>query len=104
MLKLKLIFLLFILFAVTDPVFIPTVLVKGSTPNTVTIGWNLPNITDYYHYYNVSIRGRTGHTFFMKAGDNPEYLVEQGLKPGMNYSFRVSLINLYIINIASILF
>ncbi|ODN01275.1 Tyrosine-protein phosphatase 69D [Orchesella cincta] len=72
------------------PVFIPKVILKGSTSGTVTLGWTIAqSLTNYYHYYNVSIQDRVGKITYRKSGENPEVMVEN-LRSGMDYSFRVA--------------
>jgi len=82
----------YIFIHVSDPAFIPRVQFKGSTSDAITLGWIIPqNLTDYYHFYNVSYRARNGPIHYANfSGDNPEILVER-LKSGMDYGFKVSL-------------
>lgn len=76
---------------ISDPEFVPKVVLKGSTSQTVSLGWITPNLTDYYHYYNVSVRSRSGRISYKIVelrDDYPDAMVVD-LKSGMDYSFKV---------------
>lgn len=83
-----------------DPIFIPIVEVKGSSQNTITIGWQPPpqELLDYIHYYEVQVY-QENYTNVEKAihTQNSRNLpfMANDLKTTTEYFFQVRACNEY---------
>jgi hypothetical protein len=71
-----------------EPHFIPNISINGVTSITVTLWWNVPpHVSEYYNYYNVTVRSKGGKGQLYEAKGIP-FMVDQ-LKPGTDYTFKV---------------
>eukprot|EP00094_Tigriopus_californicus_P001276 TCALIF_01236-PA protein Name:"Similar to Ptp69D Tyrosine-protein phosphatase 69D (Drosophila melanogaster)" AED:0.07 eAED:0.07 QI:0/0.91/0.84/0.92/1/1/13/255/1330 len=81
-----------------DPVFVPTVGVKGLTWNSISIGWNAPDeerLSDHIDYYKLNRKTDDQElTIYHPSKDYPFYLW-RNLEPAKNYSFTVAACNQY---------
>lgn len=81
-----------------DPVFVPTVGVKGLTWNSISIGWNAPDderLSEHIDYYKLNRKTSEQElTMYHPSKDYPFYLW-RNLEPATNYSFTVAACNQY---------
>ncbi|KAJ8982827.1 hypothetical protein NQ317_010448 [Molorchus minor] len=75
-----------------EPVFVPTVTLKGVTPNSINIKWTSPpkKFEDHIHYYNLILRAyNTSKKFEAIQAANNEYMFTD-LDPATTYNFQVA--------------
>lgn len=57
-----------------DPVFVPTINVKGNTIDTITIGWDPPaaNLLEYIHYYELTVVEKANDSKIIEKAIHPQ--------------------------------
>lgn len=57
-----------------DPVFVPTIEVKGNTIDTITIGWHPPpsQLLEYIHYYELVVAERANDSVIVETASYPQ--------------------------------
>ncbi|KAJ1525691.1 hypothetical protein ONE63_008902 [Megalurothrips usitatus] len=77
----------------TDPVFTPNVTVKGSTPDSISIGWTLApmSVREHIHYYTLVLsNNKTRREAIHPANSYMNVFMFTGLEPATLYHFKVA--------------